>query len=249
MNQNGRTPGPPSATRPAGGDFTTAMVHLYRAEAAKAEAARRRLDTTTNWAVVTTAAGISFALGGDQAERHVVILLISFLVTFFLLIEARRYRYYDIWQTRVRLLETDYFAPLLWPEGVRYRPDWQQLLASDLLRPTYHISFAEAFGWRLRRNYVWLYATLLLTWCVKVAIHPTPLSSVQDIIARAALGPIPGWVMLLVGVLFNGALIVLAVATLGLHEASGEIISSRETHARLETAASETGAASPSANP
>ncbi len=84
MDQHDRAPGPPPASRPAGGDFTTAMVHLYRAEAAKAEAARRRLDTTTNWAVVTTAAGISFALGGDEAERHVVILLISFLVTFFL---------------------------------------------------------------------------------------------------------------------------------------------------------------------
>src|SRR5207249_1927022 len=115
MNENGRrqtaAAAPPTAARPSQAECSTAMVHLYRAEAAKAEAARRRLDTTTNWAVVTTAAGISFALGDQDPERHAVILLISLLVTFFLVIEARRYRYYDIWQTRARLMEAEFFAP------------------------------------------------------------------------------------------------------------------------------------------
>ena len=236
------TPPPQPAARPSSNEFATAMVHLYRAEAARAQDSRRRLDTTTNWAVVTTAAGISFALGGAESERHVVILLISILVTFFLLMEARRYRYYDIWQTRARLLETDYFAALLWPEGCPSHPDWQQLLARDLLHPTYHISFGEALGWRLRRNYVWLYATLLLTWSVKIAIHPEPITSLGEIFTRAALGPIPGWLMVLIGALFNGTLIGIAILTLRLHDASGEILTSGETRDKMQTASTQANA-------
>ena len=111
------------------GEFTTALVHLYRAEAARANTWRIRLDTTTNWAVVTTGVAISFALGGPESERHGVILLTSLLVTFFLLLESRRYRHYDIWQTRVHLLESDFFAPCwsrrrqpLTPTGSAYSP-------------------------------------------------------------------------------------------------------------------------------
>jgi uncharacterized membrane protein len=216
------------------GEFTTALVHLYRAEAARANTWRIRLDTTTNWAVVTTGVAISFALGGPESERHGVILLTSLLVTFFLLLESRRYRHYDIWQTRVHLLESDFFAPLLEPEASAPHPNWQRLLAADLRRPQYHISFAEALGWRLRRNYVWLYVTHLITWFIKVAIHPAAISSFEDFVARAALGPLPGWLMLSLGVLFNGTLVVTALVTARLHSASGEIMTPRETREKLQ---------------
>src|SRR5581483_3187748 len=43
-------------------DFTTAMVHFYRGEIQRANTWRNRLDTTRNWAIVTTAGVISFAL-------------------------------------------------------------------------------------------------------------------------------------------------------------------------------------------
>jgi uncharacterized membrane protein len=91
---------PPS--RLSSGEVTTALVHLYRAETSRANSWRQRLDTTTNWAVVTTGVAISFALGGPESERHGVLVLMSLLVTFFLLLEARRYRHYDIWETRVQ---------------------------------------------------------------------------------------------------------------------------------------------------
>jgi uncharacterized membrane protein len=220
--------------RPAAGEFITAMVHLYRAEAARANTWRIRLDTTTNWAVVTTGVAISFALGGPESERHGVIVLTSLLVTFFLLLEARRYRHYDIWQTRVHLLESDFFAPLLEPDGSPPHPNWQGLLAADLRLPQYHISFREALGWRLRRNYVWLYMTHLITWFIKVAIHPGAIASLEDFVARAALGPIPGWLMLCFGVLFNGALVVTALVTARLHTASGEIMTPRETRQKIQ---------------
>jgi uncharacterized membrane protein len=220
--------------RLSAGEFTTAMVHLYRAEAARANTWRIRLDTTTNWAVVTTGVAISFALGGPESERHGVIVLTSLLVTFFLLLESRRYRHYDIWQTRVHLLESDFFAPLLEPEGTPAHPNWQGLLAADLRRPQYHISFGEALGWRLRRNYVWLYVTHLITWFIKVAIHPEAITSLEEFVARAALGPLPGWLMLCIGALFNGALVVTALVTSRLHTASGEIMTPRETREKIQ---------------
>lgn len=223
--------------RPSPSEFNTAMVHLYRADAASALSWRNRLDTTTNWSVITTAAAISFALGGTEPERHIMILLVSILVTFFLVLEARRYRHYDIWQTRVRLMEGDYFASMLDPDGPLPYPDWQHVLAANLRQPQFHISFSEAFCWRLRRNYVWIYLTHLLIWFVKITIHPTTIKSFSDILTRATVGPIPGWMMLLFGVIFNGSLIgvaILSAIPASLHTASGEIMSTRAAYKKLE---------------
>ncbi|HEX6510891.1 MAG TPA: DUF2270 domain-containing protein [Chloroflexota bacterium] len=116
-------------------EYNTALVHLYRAEVTKTNTWRQRLDTTTNWAVVTTGAAISFALGDKDLQRHIVILLTSLLVTFFMLLEARRYRHYDVWQTRVHLLESHFFARLLCPEQAEADGHWRNLLAGDLRVP------------------------------------------------------------------------------------------------------------------
>ncbi|MEA3341394.1 MAG: DUF2270 domain-containing protein, partial [Chloroflexota bacterium] len=94
--------------------FATAMIHLYRGEMGRATAWRTRLDTTTNWAVITVAASLTFAFGSPQ-NPHFVLLLVLLLVCTFLYIEARRYRYYAIWSYRVRLMETDFFARMLTP--------------------------------------------------------------------------------------------------------------------------------------
>ena len=90
-------------------EFTTAMVHLFRAEVTRANVWRQRLDTTTNWAVVTTGASISLAFTESEIS-HIVLILNLLLVTIFLLIETRRYRYYELWSSRIRLMETDFFA-------------------------------------------------------------------------------------------------------------------------------------------
>ncbi len=47
----------------------------------------------------------------------------------------------------------------------------------------------------------------------KIVIHPTPAVSVNEVWARAAVGPIPGELMVLGGVLYNGACIGLALTT------------------------------------
>ena len=95
-------------------EFVTAMVHLFRAEIQRANVWRQRLDTTTNWAVVST--GATLSIGFSQPNiHHSIIILNTLLVMWFLFIEARRYRYYELWSYRVRLMETDFFAAMLVP--------------------------------------------------------------------------------------------------------------------------------------
>jgi uncharacterized membrane protein len=130
------------------------MVHFFRAEISRANTWRERLDATTNWAVIATGAVISFAFSTDTIGSHSVIILNTLLITLFLFIEARRYRYYELWSYRVRLMETDFFAAMLVPP-FGPSPDWAESLADTLLHPRYPISTLEAVGRRLRRNYLW----------------------------------------------------------------------------------------------
>jgi uncharacterized membrane protein len=203
-------------------EFTTAMVHLYRGELQRATAWRTRLDNTTNWAVVTTGAALSFALS-DPSHHYGILILDTLLVTLFLSIEARRYRYYELWSRRVRLMETDFFAAMLVPP-FGPNPEWAESLASSLLHPEFPISSWEAFGRRFRRNYVWIFIILGLAWALKGYLHPTVAKTWVEFMDHSALGPIPGWVMLLLGLLYNGALFIIGFATAGLTQASGEVL-------------------------
>lgn len=194
-------------------EFNTALVHLYRGEVSRANTWRTRLDGTTNWAVLTTGATLSFAFS-NPANTHVMILVNSLLIAFFLYIEARRYRYYDLWRARIRLMETDFFADLLVPqEGDDIEEHWREMLAADLWYPRFTISMWEATGRRLRRNYSWIFAVLTLSWIIKIAIHPYATTDLATILDRAQIGPVSGWIVLAVGVFFNGALFFLASLT------------------------------------
>jgi len=204
-------------------EFTTAMVHLFRAEVQRANVWRQRLDTTTNWAVITTGAAISFAFSRALAEDHRVIILDVLLVTLFLYIEARRDRYYELWSYRVRLMETDFFAAMLVPP---FHPsaDWAESLAESLLHPQLTVSLLEAVGRRLRRNYLWIYAILGLAWLGKVWLHPAPATSWAELMSRTAIGGVPGVAVFAMMVVFSGVLILLALLTVGLQQASGEVL-------------------------
>jgi uncharacterized membrane protein/uncharacterized protein YaaQ len=204
-------------------EFTTAMVHLFRAEVQRANVWRQRLDTTTNWAVISTGAAISFAFSRTTVEDHRVIILNVMLVTLFLYIEARRDRYYELWSYRVRLMETDFFATMLVPP---FHPaaDWAESLAENLLHPELPISYWEALGRRYRRNYFWIFIILGLAWLGKVWLHPYVASSSAEFLTRASIGAIPGWLVFGAGVLFNSLLILIGLLTVGLQQAAGEVL-------------------------
>jgi hypothetical protein len=145
------------------------------------------------------------------------------LVTWFLFIEARRYRYYELWSYRVRLMETDFYAPMLVPP-FHPSPEWAESLAENLLTPSFPISMWEAFGRRLRRNYLWIYLILFVAWMGKSFLFPEPAATIQEFIQRGAVGPIPGIVMLSLGVAYHIFLIMIAIGTVGMTKATGEIL-------------------------
>lgn len=206
--------------RPA--EFNTAMVHYYRAEIQRSNVWRQRLDNTTNWAVIATGAAISFAFSNPQ-NHYSVIILNTLLVTLFLWMEARRYRYYELWSYRARLMETDFFAAMLVPPFAPH-PEWAENLAESLIQPQFSISMWEAFGRRFRRNYMWIYFVLGIAWAVKIFIHPIPAQSWAEFVSRAAIGLVPGEVVLLFGMLYNGLIFVIGWLTASLHQATGEVL-------------------------
>lgn len=209
------------------------MVHFYRGEVQRSNTWRNRLDTTTNWAVITAGATLSFAFS-STANPHFVIPINSVLVAFFLFMEARRYRYYEIWSSRVRVIETGYFAQLLAPQSAIDK-EWAEHLAADLITPHFTISEWEAVGRRLRRNYLWIFMLLAVSWNLKVYLHPTPALSFDRFLERAAVGAVSGHIIFLIGVVFNLGIFIFAIATVRLREATGEVLPRHEFSLRSFT--------------
>jgi uncharacterized membrane protein len=198
------------------------MVHLFRAEIQRANVWRQRLDTTTNWAVVSAGATLSIAFSQPNVH-HGVIILNTLLTTWFLFIEARRYRYYELWSYRIRLMETDFYAAMLVPP-FHPSPEWAESLAENLLSPSFPISMWEAFGRRLRRNYLWIYFMLGASWFAKGYLFPEPATSLPEFILRGAVGPIPGQIMIALGAIYYFFVMLIAIGTVGMTKATGEIL-------------------------
>lgn len=196
-------------SKAASPSFDTAMIHLFRGEVSRANVWRQRLDATTNWAVLTTGAALSLVFGQPDSH-HSSILLIMLLVVLFLALEARRYRYYEVWSTRVRLLECHYFAQMLAPQADA-TDGWREQLADMLRNPRYPLSMTEAIGRRLRRNYLWIFLLLWFVWLVKVTALPTPIPNVDAFAARASIGAVSGIVVLLVSGAFVFVMLVIAL--------------------------------------
>ncbi len=201
----------PEAPPPGGGNQdsnrTNSLIHLYRGELGRMTLYRVRLDTTTNWAVVTTAGIVTFALG-NAAVPHAVFLFAMLLTLFFLNLEARRFRIYETAHRRVRLLERGFYAEVL---GGQPEAGWERALWQHLHHPESPVTRLSALGWRLRRTYLWIYLALLLAWWGKLTVMQ-PISA-QGTLAEAAIGSLPGLaVVLLVGGFY---LLLTIVATVG----------------------------------
>lgn len=191
--QLGRGP----ANEPEGMSEVT-LAHMYRAEVARSTTWRTRLDTTTNWAITAAAAVVSLSFSNPQTP-HATMLVGFGLVCVFLGIESRRYRYYDLWARRVRLIESGYLVPLLRREEPT--DDFTAAFANELSKPRLRISALDSLTFRFSRTYAPIILLILGGWVVKLDLHPRTATSFGDLYARAAIGPIPaalvwtGWVL------------------------------------------------------
>jgi uncharacterized membrane protein len=205
------------ATPPlSAGEATTAIVHYYRAEMARMSSWRSRLDMTSNWAITVVAAMLSVSLSTTTAH-HGLVLFAALVISLLLYIEARRYRFYDVYRMRVRQFERHYFAPLFAGAALEANP-WFEALAVDLRHPRFRIGLTAALRRRLRRNYIFMYVILALAWVVKIASPQLgdgsdhePGRPLEVIIGHAAIGAVPGWVVV---ILVASALAVLVIFAL-----------------------------------
>jgi uncharacterized membrane protein len=168
---------------------SSALAHLYRGELHRTKLWRERLDRTTNWAVLLLAALLTWAFS-TASNPHYVLLVGNSAVGLFLAIEARRYRAYDAWRSRVRSLQRNVWAPGLDPSRSLADPDWRQHLAADYVRPTLKITREEALAHRLRRVYLPLFAILNGAWVLRVTAF-----AAQQWPASARIGVVPGAVV------------------------------------------------------
>jgi uncharacterized membrane protein len=178
-----------------------AIAHLYRGEVYRSTLWRQRLDTTTNWTVVTLGVALSISFSSPAASP-LPLVLVGVLIMFFVSIESRRYRYFNVWRARCRWMETHLYAPMLTDGNLHMEKGWQDALARDYWAPHYHISFFTALGRRIRRNYLWILIIQTVAYLGKLAVHPTAIAGFDDLWARATVGPIPGQIMLVAGCIY-----------------------------------------------
>ena len=145
----------PAAPVARSSNADNALIHLYRAEASGMTSSRQRLDTTTSWAITSSALVTTFSLGNTQIS-HAAILFLIFLNFFFLQVEARRFCAYEVGRYRVLLLERWFYAEIL---GESVDPHWTRALIRALRTHYPRVSFAGALGWPCRpggaQNVVW----------------------------------------------------------------------------------------------
>jgi uncharacterized membrane protein len=201
--------------------YVTAMSHFYRAEIGRIMGWRARLDNTTNWAITSTSTIFTVAFS-IRSVPHIIFLFNLAIVGIMLWIEARRYRFYDAFRARVRMLEAHFLVPVVMQKSNILQGDWRKLLSEDLLIPSFKISAFEAVGRRLKRNYVFIFVVILLAWITKIFLH-AELAIVDWPTFYHALGigvSIPSW---LVAALFFGTFaFVISVSTWFAVYSSGE---------------------------
>jgi len=187
-------------------EYITAMAHFYRGEMYRSTVWRQRLDATTNWAVLTTAGMLSFSFSYSSPANphmHILLPLTNLIIFAYLVMEARRFRYFAVYRARVRMIEENFLIPIVTRRLESPMVTWREMLAMDLDLPKYKTTIPQAIGFRLRRNYLGIYLIVLGGWLVKLAIHPKLAASPRDIWDHMAVGNIPpGVVASAVGIFY-----------------------------------------------
>lgn len=191
-------------------EYISALVHFYRGELHRATLWRLRLDNTTNWSIISVMGLVTFSLS-ERGHSHVGILAGMALVLTFLFIEARRFRFFDVWRARSRMLEENFVGPILRRDLKSPVSSWGQLVAEDLLHPSFHITYQQAIRARLTRNYVPLFTLLLVCWVLKLYMDADAIGSGFTLFDAMEIGGLPWWLSLGFVILLYGYLVSIIV--------------------------------------
>jgi uncharacterized membrane protein len=178
---------PPQA---AADPSSAVIVHFYRAVVGHMDVWRQRMDATTNWATATTAAMVTFSFSAPDSPHFMLLLAVGF-DAMFLFMESRRYQIFDLWRRRFRLLNRYVVAPALGSEA-GIDPGAQAValrgIGVELGRLVPHLSLTQAIGYRIRRNYGYVFGLVIIAWLLKLAVHPVGAATFGEIVERASIG-------------------------------------------------------------
>lgn len=184
--------------------YVNAMCHFYRGELGRIMSWRARLDTTTTWAITSTTTIFTVAFT-VRTVPHIIFFFNIAIVWIMLWIEARRYRFYDAFRARVRMLEAHFLVPMVMENKQMLQGEWKKLVCEDLILPSFKISAFEAVGRRLKRNYGFIFMIILVAWTTKIFLHADkPVGGPLGFYRALAVPPIPSW---FVAILFFGTLL------------------------------------------
>lgn len=173
-------------------EYIMAVSHLYRGELQRSISWRIRLDTTTNWAIIAAVGILTFSFQNPGYAPQ-TLLAGMYANLLFLVLESQRFRFFDAYRARVRMVEENFYVPLLRRDLVSPMADWGPRVAEDLLHPRFHLTMRQAIRARLGRIYLPLYLAQLVGWLSLVAWQrPADLSLVKML----PIGRLPGWVPL-----------------------------------------------------
>ena len=189
-------------------EYINVMIHFYRGEIHRSTVWRQRLDATTNWAILTTAGMLSFSFA-SESHSHIILLLSTMIILAYRFMEARRFRYFEVYRARVRMLEENFLIPVVTRQLESPMVSWREMVAMDLDLPKYKTTIVEAMGFRLRRNYLLIFTIILGAWVVKLIMHPEPFATSWSIVwDRMAVGMFPSWLVFGGGLAFYAGLLV-----------------------------------------
>ena len=201
--------------------YVNALSHFYRGELGRIMIWRTRLDTTTNWAVTGTTAIITIAFS-NAGVPHLIFFFNLAIVWMMLWIEARRYRFYDAFRARVRMLEAHFLVPMIMENRQMLQGEWKKLVCEDLILPSFKISMLEAVGRRLKRNYVFIFLLIVIAWIMKLFLHASePIESFGAFYRAMRVGYIAPWAV--AGIFFGTMVAVVGIAIYVGKHSSGEI--------------------------
>jgi uncharacterized membrane protein len=202
--------------------YVTAMAHFYRGEIGRIMAWRARLDPTTNWAITATSTIFTVAFSIERVP-HIIFFFNIGIVWIMLWIEARRYRFYDAFRARVRMLEAHFLVPIVAQNTKLLQGEWQKLVCEDLLLPSFKISAFEAVGRRLKRNYAFIFIIILTAWVTKIFLHANPpITSFASFYGALRVGTsIPSW--LVAGIFVGTFVAVIGISIYIGRKTTGEI--------------------------
>lgn len=203
-----RAMGAPSLKDPC---YVNAMIHFYRGELSRIMIWRQRLDVTSTWAITSSTTIITVAFSVREIP-HIVFFFNLALVWIMLWVESRRYRFYDAFRGRVRMLESHFLMPMVAQSEKLLEGGWRHLVCEDLVLPCFKMGRIEAVCRRLKRNYIYIFCIILIAWTLKVLMHAKRgIYSFTDFLAALRVAGLPP---LLTECVFTGTILCLVVMML-----------------------------------